>query len=63
MLYFKSDIETVRECGMRTPTSFNLICWAEVLGGEIVFVVDRASTSEITIKQAKNDNKQDDEKF
>ena len=26
------------ECGERTPTSFNLYCWADVLNGRIVFL-------------------------
>lgn len=26
------------ECGARTPTSFNLYCWAEVLEGQLVFL-------------------------
>lgn len=24
------------ECGTRTPSSFNLYCWAEVLGGSFI---------------------------
>ncbi len=28
------------ECGMRTPTAFNLYCWVEALGGELM-VIDR----------------------
>ena len=44
------------ECGMRTPTSFNLFCWAEVLGGKIVFAIDKLSP-ERTIEKAENDNK------
>ncbi|MGB5943298.1 MAG: helix-turn-helix transcriptional regulator [Leeuwenhoekiella sp.] len=26
------------ECGLRTPTSFHLYCWADALGGVICFV-------------------------
>jgi len=44
------------ECGMRTPTSFNLVCWAEVLGGRIVFVLDRDSSHGMNMNLAKNDN-------
>ena len=26
------------ECGARTPTSFNLYCWADALDGKLVFI-------------------------
>lgn len=46
------------ECGMRTPSSFNLHCWAEVLGGRIQFVVDEdlLETPESMIRESVNDN-------
>ena len=46
------------ECGIGTPTSFNLVCWAEVLGGRVAFVLDKAQNPEMSIDIAKNDNKQ-----
>ena len=46
------------ECGIRSPTAFNLLCWAEVLDGSIVFRLNKALTPEMTLEQAKNDNKQ-----
>lgn len=46
------------ECGTRRPTSFNLLCWAEALNGEIVFIPNCIVTPECTIKQSCNDNTQ-----
>ncbi|MEQ9297611.1 MAG: helix-turn-helix transcriptional regulator [Cyclobacteriaceae bacterium] len=28
------------ECGMRTPNSFNLLCWAEALNAEFILVAN-----------------------
>lgn len=28
------------ECGLRTPNSFNLYCWAQALEGSLCFVAD-----------------------
>ena len=44
------------ECGTRRPTSFNLLCWAEALNGEIVFIPNSTQTLECTIRQFCNDN-------
>ncbi|MEQ8524715.1 helix-turn-helix transcriptional regulator [Gracilimonas sp.] len=35
------------ECGMRTPTSFNLYCWADALDGKLIVIpnLDRPSKS------------------
>lgn len=43
------------ECGMRTPTSFNLLCWAEVLRGKIMFTTDKTEALDMT-KIAANNN-------
>lgn len=28
------------ECGLRTPTSFNLFCWAEVIKSKLIIIPD-----------------------
>ncbi|MEP0264009.1 helix-turn-helix transcriptional regulator [Dokdonia sp.] len=46
------------ECGMRTPTSFNLHCWAQVLEGVIVFETQTSQTTPnlVAAKKGANDN-------
>lgn len=45
------------ECGKRTPTAFNLFCWAEALYGEIIFRSNRnLETPKDIVKVSCNDN-------
>jgi transcriptional regulator with XRE-family HTH domain len=44
------------ECGTRTPTLFNLVCWAEALDGKIVYINNNDNTPKCMVKQACNDN-------
>lgn len=45
------------ECGRRTPTAFNLFCWAEALYGEIIFRSSRnLETPKDIIAISCNDN-------
>ncbi|MEE9361977.1 MAG: hypothetical protein V3U92_05205 [Cellulophaga sp.] len=45
------------ECGIRTPASFSLYCWADVLKGRIVFIPnDNDSLITSTAKISANDN-------
>lgn len=45
------------ECGKRTPTAFNLFCWAEALNGSMVFVPNNVEIPTYSIKQLCNDNR------
>ena len=45
------------ECGRRTPTAFNLFCWAEALYGEIIFrSCNELETPKNKIITSSNDN-------
>lgn len=46
------------ECGVRTPTAFNLLCWAQVLKGSIVFEahLDPIASNSIIKNKGANDN-------
>ncbi|WP_299765168.1 hypothetical protein [uncultured Dokdonia sp.] len=44
------------ECGLRTPSSFNLHCWAEVLKGSIIFKTDPDPITLNSIVKNKNAN-------
>lgn len=43
------------ECGTRTPASFSLYCWADVLKGQILFLPNENLNASIP-KQASNNN-------
>jgi len=43
------------ECGTRTPASFSLYCWADVLKGQIIFLPNEDLNITI-LKQPSNDN-------
>jgi transcriptional regulator with XRE-family HTH domain len=45
------------ECGVRTPTSFHLYCWADALNGRLTIVSNDRNDKNIT-KQVANDNHQ-----
>ena len=46
------------ECGVRTPTSFHLYCWADALGSVITIVANdnNLPTVESEIEKSVNDN-------
>lgn len=47
------------ECGVRTPTSFHLYCWADALKGQFVFVPNELDANKLIIQlqsQLANDN-------
>ena len=44
------------ECGIRTPTSFNLLCWAQVLEGFIVFETEPSLLKPNSMVQKRNIN-------
>ena len=46
------------ECGIRTPTSFHLYCWADALESKITIIANDNSPPSISDKQEKaiNDN-------
>lgn len=45
------------ECGIRTPASFSLYCWADALKGQIVFVPNGDAPLNISMLQRpSNDN-------
>ena len=45
------------ECGRRSPTAFNLFCWAEALNGEIIFrPYQSADDLKMVVKKSCNDN-------
>jgi transcriptional regulator with XRE-family HTH domain len=45
------------ECGVRTPTSFHLYCWADALNARLTIVTNDRNDKNIT-KQVANDNHQ-----
>jgi transcriptional regulator with XRE-family HTH domain len=45
------------ECGVRTPISFHLYCWADALDGKLMFVPNnKVKACEEIIKAPSNDN-------
>ena len=45
------------ECGVRTPISFHLYCWADALDGKLMFVPNsKVKACEYIIKAPCNDN-------
>lgn len=47
------------ECGVRTPTGFNLYCWADALQSRLIVIPKRADAQELIQqleKQLANDN-------